>query len=81
MGRRPRPSRFFANLDHEDLFYRNYGETYVRLMEAQKLDGEALTKKVEQMQASAGCNGELQAMPVTVSRNLTTWMNVALGQP
>lgn len=79
MGRRPRPNRFFANLDHEDLFQRNYGETYVRLMEAQKLDGEMLTKKVEQMQTSVNCGSELQAMPVTVSRNLTTWMDVALG--
>ena len=38
------------------------------------------TKKVEQMQASANCDSDLKAMPVTVARNLTTWMNVALGQ-
>jgi hypothetical protein len=79
MGRRPRPCRFFANMDHEYLFSVFYGATCAFLKEAQVLEGDALSAKVGEMANSNHVKAELGQMNPTVLNNLKTWMLAAVG--
>lgn len=76
---RPRPSRFFANLDHEDLFKQHYGATYEFLIEAQMLQGDALMNKIGEMVDDQNFQRNLSSMDKAVAGNLKNWMRKACG--